>query len=157
MSLEFTLHSNSRGRPGNRAKGGHSSCSLSRHGYCNCTQTIHNKAAAESLRKGETCEAKEYHELGVQPQRLRASSAVTRSPFFPPHDSLLCPPALLSIFEGRTGIGTAIMVQKSDPSGFRTTSVIRHPAESAISIISRKVLSLLLNASCICSTLSVIV
>ena len=48
------------------------------------------------------------------------------------------------------------MVPKGDPSGFRTTSVIRHPAERAISIISRSVLSLLLNDTCICYALSIV-
>jgi len=59
--------------------------------------------------------------------------------------------------EGGTGIGTAMMLPKSEPSGFRITSVTYHPAESAMSFISRRVLSLLLKVTCICSVLSIIV
>lgn len=59
--------------------------------------------------------------------------------------------------EGGTEVGTAMMLQKSEPSGFRITSVTRQPAESAISVISRRVLSLLLKVTCICSGLSVTV
>jgi len=58
------------------------------------------------------------------------------------------------VVEGGTEIGTAIMLPKSEPSGFRITSVTFHPAVSAMSVISRRVLSLLLKVTCICSALS---
>ena len=59
--------------------------------------------------------------------------------------------------EAGIGIGTATMLQKSEPSGFRITSVTSHPAESATSVISRRVLSLLLKSTCICSILRITV
>ena len=58
------------------------------------------------------------------------------------------------ILEGGTEMGAATMLPKSEPSGFRITSVTCHPAESAMSVISRRVLSLLLKVTCICSGLS---
>ena len=58
------------------------------------------------------------------------------------------------VVEGGIEIGMAIMLPKSEPSGFRITSVTRHPAESAMSVISRRVLSLLLKVTCICYAIS---
>ena len=59
--------------------------------------------------------------------------------------------------EGGIDVGMATMLQKSEPSGFRITSVICHPAESATSVISWSVLSLPLKNMCICSILRIII
>jgi hypothetical protein len=59
------------------------------------------------------------------------------------------------VVEGGTDMGIAMMLQKSEPSGFRITSVTFHPAESAMSVVSRRVLSLLLKVTCICSILRI--
>ena len=59
--------------------------------------------------------------------------------------------------EGGTDIGTATTLQKIEPSGFRITSMICHPAESATSVISWSVLSLPLRDACICLILRIII
>ena len=59
--------------------------------------------------------------------------------------------------EEGTEVGIATMLPKSEPSGFLITPVTCHPAESAISVISRRVLSLLLKVTCICIILSIFV
>ena len=57
--------------------------------------------------------------------------------------------------EGGTETGTAMILPKRESSGFRITSVTFHPAERAISDTSRRVLSLLLKVTCICSYFNV--